>query len=1172
MEMIDMCYYSDTLKHSEISIISCDDYAFSSDPILLPSRTSLLDKYVPDDINRGHILLISAAHGCGKTFSTDTLMHYYEQNNYETVHFDLSSCAQENLPNFFIRLYNKFSKKNLLAHRYFVVFSHVYSFDNQVHEQLIRVASLLFNTDNRILIATRPQYLHFYRKLYPLAQLVNKSDLTAKMSNKSHGILQATHGIAALSCALLRDREHDCDIHAYKSSYLKALTNYMLFYVNDYGKHCQSKDQNACQSYVPMLLLLFSLGSSSLAEVESICSKLNIDSTDIQKYTCLEDGFIEFNLYTSSFEVAGLCDDRLWQVVIKHLAQYFKNYPELIWVVASKLAQRDSYIRCATMLNLMSTFISTSCDISSISSLDDAYLKECIGTLLERGYGLILSGQTDAVRFLLKACEDAYAKTWSFQFLKQAYNLLTNEFLPEPSKKKDDLLLKGMNKSNLVHETHELKGACFAHAKSACVAHTVKRDAEEAENLEQSNCCASSSADAALPQTTLVDTNPAFSATILQIAHKRIPYVTKKTKEYYAYIEVVRLLEYIREYCRFALDEHKRLPRLSKSRAPLVYHITQMVKQLVQGNFLKALHRASLQTHVSVPQTIFDVLECHTRYYAYVMLGLPPEGTLPSSSGEKSIYAFGKDSSLCTYISYCDELIAMLSKLKPVFSRGAQAIRCAQEHDNKTFEVIFYIADAIHHLLQGNFRQALSRAQAGFSMATSFTGTSATYIQQVAYFMYICACLLAKEPIKTKDINSCEGFFQDLVSLVLYSLYATNWFDDRGSIPLRSTTLKPIVSIPSRNMSWIYALVYKLFPTCVSVLVQNTPLLWQKTFLQFMKTCFVDFSWDGPQTMVSMQPQFKQMDISQDKGLLTSDLQDNKVNLHSDLEPLHELQLLSCGKRVYIQCFNRFSVYVDGVAQDTRLLQKRHVNQLLGYLSLCPQHRSNRYNLITAIWGDCDFEYGMVRLYETMSAARKAMHAKELPQNPLRVNKNEGMVFLDDAVITCDVDIFARLSKSIVHEELNDEAVIDKGCRALTLFGSGIDLIINDLNGKFYGCCEEIQNLFATVSILVSNAACRQGRIRLALRVMQSAFSQMPLREDIVCYLLKLLETNDRASEIPHYLAMYKAQLHAVGVREIPRAIQQFTRLTSRRSISHTSNSRNNCMAIKINQKDRLQN
>ena len=108
MEMIDMCYYSDTLKHSEISIISCDDYAFSSDPILLPSSTSLLDKYVPDDINRGHILLISAAHGCGKTFSVDTLMHYYEHNNYETVHFDLSSCAQENLFNFFIRLYYKF--------------------------------------------------------------------------------------------------------------------------------------------------------------------------------------------------------------------------------------------------------------------------------------------------------------------------------------------------------------------------------------------------------------------------------------------------------------------------------------------------------------------------------------------------------------------------------------------------------------------------------------------------------------------------------------------------------------------------------------------------------------------------------------------------------------------------------------------------------------------------------------------------------------------------------------------------------------------------------------------------------------------------------------------------------------------------------------------------------
>lgn len=933
-----MCYYSDTLGHSEISVISCDDYDFTSDPILLPSRTSLLDKFVPNDDQHGHILLMSAAHGCGKTFSTDALMHYYQQNNYESVHFDLSSCAQENLCNFFMRLYHKFSKKNLLAHRYFVVFSHVYSHDEQVHEQLIRVVSLLYNARNRILIATRPQYLHFYRKLYPLAQLVNKSDLSAKTSNKSKGILQATHGIAVLCHALLCDRENDCDIHAYKSSYLKTLTNYVLFYMRDYEKHCQSKGQNVCQSYVPMLLVLFGLGSSSLAEVESICSKLHIGYNEIQKYACLEDGLIEFNLYTSSFEVAGLCDDRLWQLVVKHLAPYVKSYPELIWVVASKLAQRDSYIRCATMLNLMSTFSSTSCDISNASSFDATYLKECMRTLLERGYGLILSGQTDAVRFLLETCRYTYAKTWSFQFLKQAYNLLTNECLPESSKKNEDLLLKDIDKSNLIHET--------TNCAHACVARAAKRDEEEAENLEQSSCCVLPATNVVPQQTALADPNRASNATMLQIAHKRIPYVTKKTKEYCAYMEIVRSLEYIRECCRFALDEHRRLPRFTKSRAPLVHHITQMVKHLVQGNFLKALHRANLQTHVRVPQSIFDVLECHTRYYAYVMLGLPPEGALPSSSGEKSIYAFGKDSSLYTYISYCDELIAMLSELKPVFSRGAQAIRCAQEHDNKTFEVIFYIADAIQHLLQGNYRQSLSRAQAGLNMAASFTGASAAYIQQVAYFIHICACLLAKELIKTKNINSCEGFFQDLVNLVLYSLYSTNWFDDTESIPSRITTLKPILSIPSRNMSWIYAMVYRLFPTCLSVLVQNTPLLWQKTFSQFMKTCFVDFSWDASQTMVSIQPQFKQMDISPNKGLLTSGLQDDRVNLHSELDPLHELHALSCGKHILIQCFNRFSVYVDGVAQDTRLLQKRHVNQLLGYLSLCPQHRSNRYNLL----------------------------------------------------------------------------------------------------------------------------------------------------------------------------------------------------------------------------------
>lgn len=1131
-----MCYYSDTLNNGVISVLSADEPCFTSGSITLLPRKTLLEKFVPDDVTQGDILLLNAAHGFGKAFCLNALLHYYESHDYEVLNFDLSKCSKQNMIPFFERLYGKFTRKDLSKHHYFVAFSHVYTFDPAVHELFIRVVSLLFNSKNRVLITTRPQYLYFYRKLYPLAHLVNKSDLAAQVDDSCKGLLQATHNIPVLCAALLHDRESERDVYDNKSAYLSTLYDYVHYYVYDYANHLAPSYQD--RNYMPALLSLFGLGAGKTDELDFISKKLNISFADIKEQALLEDGFIEFNVYTSTFEAAGLCDDYIWQSFIQGFASYYKSFPELLWLLAAVLAQRGSYARCATVLNLVKDLSSIQTNTSILCGDHSPLIQECMRRLLNRGHGLIVSSQTEAVDFLLTVTRSTCAKTWSFQFLEQAYSLLSDGYL-----------------NKYLNEVHE--GASRASAASAASAESIELT-EHSASTESVVSASSGQLDAAASHSQKNDGLPVVSL------HKRIPYVTEKTPDYLAYVDTVRALEYLKSACRLSKDAYGCTMRFSKSRAPLVHHVAHSINLLEQGDFLKVIHHASLNSSASASQNLFDILDNHTKYYAYAMLGLSPEGVCLESASEKCLRNLCQNSPLDSYVGFFDELVAMLSHMKPLFIRGEHAIQFAHEHYDKTFEAIFYIGDAIQKLLQEMPQRAYAQAQMGYTLAQTI---HEPYLQQLAFLVCLCARLLSKEQIHKKDINCCEGFFKDVACLVLYS---SSCADDSLPISEKFTKLRHITGTPSRNMAWIYAMVYRLLPACSAELIQNTPLSWKRAFSQFMKAVYGDFSWEHMQTAginLIESDEAKRLASGQSNPKINH-VQDQlglAYDLPSSMSMCHEL---SYGRRVLIRCLDRFSVSVDGVAVDTRLLQKRHVNQLLGYLSFCPQHRSNRYNLISALWGDCDFEYGMVRLYETMSAARKALQAKLLPQNPLRVNKNEGMVFLNDEIIICDVDVFEHIAQAVINEGMDDLTLIDQGCRALSMFGSGVDLSINDITGRFYNRFEEVQNLFITVSELVSNAAFRQGRIRLALRVMQTAFSQAPLREDIVYRMLELLALNGRSAEIPRYLNIYKAQLHAIGVREIPQAIEQFARKNTRKS----SVRRKTSVPVDMFGIDRLQN
>ena len=382
------------------------------------------------------------------------------------------------------------------------------------------------------------------------------------------------------------------------------------------------------------------------------------------------------------------------------------------------------------------------------------------------------------------------------------------------------------------------------------------------------------------------------------------------------------------------------------------------------------------------------------------------------------------------------------------------------------------------------------------------------------------------------------------------------------------------IKVPSRNNMWEFLLLYTALGEYTAFLVKNAPAAWKNCLnpslnrqLQGLQAAGeiqivdeiikrnpvllahrseqaiasdgfareeIDNSADAAPQECDQAATFCSLQDGCDQGTTSSAKAEGSTSHTSSQTRAKKAPLIE------IRLLNQLSIRMNGVLLNPSELRLRRMGEVLGYLGLQGQYCARRFDIINAVWGECDFEYGMRRLYEAASATRRCARDKGVEENILKISKVEGSMFLNPEQVYCDVHDFEKQAHDMLKHNYNDDQIITYGCRALALFGSGAEFCPGDISGSYLRRIREINNLFGDVSLEVCSAALRQGKSRLASQTIEAAFSLLPIREDIVLALLKTLRDSRRVAEIATFISVYRAHLRTLGVRKVPECIERY--------------------------------
>ncbi len=230
---------------------------------------------------------------------------------------------------------------------------------------------------------------------------------------------------------------------------------------------------------------------------------------------------------------------------------------------------------------------------------------------------------------------------------------------------------------------------------------------------------------------------------------------------------------------------------------------------------------------------------------------------------------------------------------------------------------------------------------------------------------------------------------------------------------------------------------------------------------------------------------------------------------------------------VYLTLLGGFSATLDGrqVAQEG--FSRRHAIVLLSLLGMAPGHTLRRGELIEAVWPSHDARSGSQRLYESISTTRSLFGCQRNGFDIFRLNKAEGTIAFDPAVVTCDIDLFEEaVSKATMNEGLH-EAVVERASQARSLYRGDLDCAVVGDVPEATTRRDELRGMFATAMVAGARAATATERRQLAVQFAQDAHAADRIREDAIAVLMESLCLAGRTAEGQQAYAQYSAHLIA---------------------------------------------
>ena len=193
--------------------------------------------------------------------------------------------------------------------------------------------------------------------------------------------------------------------------------------------------------------------------------------------------------------------------------------------------------------------------------------------------------------------------------------------------------------------------------------------------------------------------------------------------------------------------------------------------------------------------------------------------------------------------------------------------------------------------------------------------------------------------------------------------------------------------------------------------------------------------------------------------------------------------------------------------------RRKTARSLMALLALTPGHVVTRFEAIEFLWPEADYDRGRENLYSTLSSLRQTIG--QVSGEASYLITEMGQIWLDETLVTCDVDGFEELARSVVGGSLRDDEVVAACLRMDGAFRGGACAPPVDPHGRLRARCDELMRRYVDVLLVGAEAALRLRDVRQAIWFAESASAAASTREDVVACLARALGAVDDAKRGP---------------------------------------------------------
>ncbi len=1112
---------------SPLTTVKVDYLKAASRSIFNRDVHSLARQFMPREDHDKRIVVINADVGCGAEALITTLTKYEESRNATCLHYSFASSYNQDVCATIRRIYPSLKRKGFNNHRMFVVFQDLCTTYTEAYEELCNLVLKLYEQGVFVIVYTSPEYAKHFSPLLSYATMLTAAQLNPQLPDELTGescgvqrtFWQLTHHITDLYEAIDVDKSASVCVYDAHSSYVLALArvieeSFKRPYVRDYGS-----------AYMAALML----GSGVLSDVETISSGA---SSVFRSRAFGSVPLLNVDDATKTFSCAGVCDDIVFAQVTKLIPNVCTEYRDVLWRCSALLAKQGHVIRSAKIVEML-------LDPQTVQKVGRKPRK------LHAAAARIPASSNDAY-------EDAQPNMPS-NMPPNAQRAQLNPHAILLARPSDDL---EMDIDTLTIQEHEYYKELYPYVSDYLIAGSVTVARRIYECMRKASY--KSWPARAYCGVHMYTYEPAGTMK----ASIAFDGITRPTTALLRSRDALRATHHIRKVLVLGLTNYRSLQIHGEGSDYTVAAnvIAYAMRELLQGKFTSTYEFLTEHVRDGLPANMLSYIL--TELYS-VSAKLTVNDYTPASCKQYYDRLVTRDVNLSApmlYISALHDIADMLMSGKALFLEGEHLVGVAHEQHDDTLEILFRVAQSVSLIYQHKYGQARALAR---KAARSANNINLTYLAQACAFIELCCTCELNGFVDTRLIEECPSF------AVLTRLLAKWGIPRIAPLSKKQQKLEMEQLCSTENMAqvrdlvWAITLIRKGFKNLSRNVTGHIPFEWLgmlHPYVESRKSLIskreynnllekITVGWDPSVTLYNypaVRDGDKALSIASSPHSMLACTANDLLNdvIHSARESVDRTQLEQQSETalekpmqpVYIHVFNRISVEDSECGVDTKKLYSRHAHNVLGLLALVSSHKVSRYNLISSIWGDCDFDYGMKRLYEAVSSLRGGIvRAQTTPI--IIVEKQHGSIGLNGNEVVCDVDVFEKLARQLLSGQVRDDNVMSIGCRVLSIYGSGIDIDMSDTAGLFRSRCDEIRSLYTQVAMLVSKVALQTHHNLLATQAAQQAFSVSPYRDDVMMNLAEILSACNRASEIYGYFQMYRQQLLALGIRQTPRYV-----------------------------------